>query len=207
MLAWALYQSLTLLRNAAGSEQQPKLLGLNVARAAPTTFSSLTETRSIPWTCPTAWKKTPVTTRSSVELQQQGSLCTQEWAWPHPWVFYPTVVPEGTGRGVWSTLNSSQMLTSFCASHQMATIFVVNIRVGGRGWAPWRADDVIVFSGAAWNQVWPAKPFPGLLSEHTHVLFLGRIFHKFLSTVDLAHFLAHALVVFGDVGMTIIIES
>lgn len=52
--------------------------------------------------------------------------------------------------------------------------------------------------------MWPAKPFPRLLSEHTQVLFLGKIFHKFLSTVDLAHFLVHALVVFGDMGMTII---
>lgn len=51
-------------------------------------------------------------------------------------------------------------------------------------------------------------PSPALsLIEHTQVLFLGRIFHKFLSTVDLAHFLAHALVVFGDVGMAIIIKS
>lgn len=73
--------------------------------------------------------------------------------------FYPTF-PHGTGQGIWSTLNSSQMLTSFCVSHQMATIFVVNIRVGGRGWALWPADEVIVFIGAAWNQVWPAKPFP-----------------------------------------------
>lgn len=46
---------------------------------------------------------------------------------------YPTVVPEGTGQGIWSTLNSSQMLTSFSVSHQMATIFVVSVRMGGGG--------------------------------------------------------------------------
>lgn len=72
----------------------------------------------------------------------------------------PAVVPEGTGQGIWSTLNSSQMLTSFSVSHQMATIFVVNIGVGGGGWTPGPADEVTVFGGATWNQVCPAKPCP-----------------------------------------------
>lgn len=41
-------------------------------------------------------------------------------------------------------------------------------------------------------------PSPALsLIEHTQVLFLGRNFHKLLSAVDVAHFLAHALVVLG----------
>lgn len=56
VLAWALYQSLILLKNAAGSEWQPKPLSFNVAHAVSTTFNSLAETRSIPRTCPTACK-------------------------------------------------------------------------------------------------------------------------------------------------------
>lgn len=59
----------------------------------------------------------------SVHESEHGHVCG----------FLCRSVPEGTGQGIWSTLNSSQMLTSFSVSHQMATIFVVNVRVGGRG--------------------------------------------------------------------------
>lgn len=77
----------------------------------------------------------------------------------------------------------------------MATIFLVNIRVGGR--APGPADGVLYLVVQLGTK--RVLPSPALsLIKHTQVLFLSRIFHKFLSVVDLAHFLAHSLVVFGD---------
>lgn len=68
VLASALYQSPTLLQNAAGSEGQPKPVGPNVARAASTSLRSLTQTRSMICTCLTAWKKPQANSRSSMEL-------------------------------------------------------------------------------------------------------------------------------------------
>lgn len=87
----------------------------------------------------------------------------------------------------------------------MATIFLVNIKVGGKGWAPWLADEVIVFISASWSQMWPTKPFSALSSHCTQVLVIGIIFHKFLSTRDPVYFLAYSLVVTGEVGATTII--